>query len=175
MKKPLDELYLEWLNDQVGDSVFHRKRTYWRILKQLLDKEFVWVVANDDNRIADGKDLRKEFVDETGLKNVDECWINQGCSMLELMIGLSRRLAFDLEGRPRVWFWHLMQNLYISKFDDASNFSTSEVDDILEKVIWRRYQPDGFGGLFPLKFPKEDQREVELWYQLSAYVLEMDQ
>ena len=30
------------------------------------------------------------------------------------------------------------------------------------------------GGLFPLKFVKQDQRFVELWYQLNAYILEMN-
>lgn len=175
MNKPIDELYLEWLNSQVGDSVFNRNRTYWRLLKQLHDKEFVWVVPNDDNRVADGRDLRTEFVEEAGLTNVDDGWINMGCSMLELIIALSRRLAFEAEGKPRVWFWHMLKNLYLSTLDDESVYSEAYVEQVMHNIIWRQYEPDGFGGLFPLKHPQEDQRKVELWYQLSAYVLEMDQ
>lgn len=176
MNKPIDELYLEWLSGQVGDSVFNRNRTYWRLLKQLHDKEFVWVVPNDDNRVADGRDLRTEFVEHEGLTGVDPGWINMGCSMLELIIALSRRLAFEAEGRPRVWFWHLLRNIGLHRWDDSIRiFPQEAIDTVLETVIWRQYKPDGVNGLFPLKYPREDQRKIELWYQLSAYVLEMDQ
>jgi hypothetical protein len=51
-----------------------------------------------------------------------------------------------------------------------SNRSLSVVDEILERVIGRTYRPDGRGGFFPLRYAEKDQREVELWYQLNAYV-----
>ncbi len=172
MTKPLDELYLFWLYRQVGDpEVKTPTRTYWRLLKTLFKKEFVWLVANDDNRIEDGKDLRYQFIDEEGLVNVDVGWVQLGCSMLELLVGLSRRLAFEADGEPRDWFWHLIENLDL-RYTDAHQFNAREVDDILDRVIWRTYHQDGRGGLFPLQQAREDQRTVELWYQLSAYVLE---
>lgn len=174
MNKPLDELYLEWLYHQVGDpTITNPNRTYWRILKQLYDKEFVWIVPNDDNRIADGRDLRYEFVDTTNLRNVDEGWYNLGCSMLELLVGLSRKLSFTCDGEPRDWFWHMMHNLKLARYHDGKEYSQELVNDILDRVIWRHYKYDGRGGIFPLKNPKEDQTKVELWYQLSAYVIEM--
>lgn len=178
MNKPLDELYFVWLYNQVGDpEIEDPTRTYWRILRQLYTKEFVWVVPNDDNRIADGTDLRYEFVDESELTDVDLNWIRLGCSMLELLIGLSRRLSFEADGEPREWFWELMQNLGLHKYDDKRYSNKPETaekvtDTVLDRVIWRNYQPDGQGGLFPLKRTDKDQRDVELWYQLSEYVLE---
>lgn len=175
MNKPLDELYLEWLYHQVGEPNHNRRRTYWRILKQLYTKEFVWIVPNDDNRIADGRDLRFEFVDSTRLNDVDPGWINLGCSILELLVALSRRFAFEAEGKPRDWFWHMMENLGLDDRDDKSYWSSADVDAILEDVIWRNYGPDGVGGIFPLRHPHEDQRKVELWYQLSAYILEREE
>jgi len=39
-------------------------------------------------------------------------------------------------------------------------------------VILRRYSKTGKGGLFPLKHPKKDQTEVEIWYQMQQYVME---
>jgi hypothetical protein len=39
-------------------------------------------------------------------------------------------------------------------------------------VIHRYYQPNGHGGFFPLENPQDDQRHVELWYQLNEYVME---
>jgi hypothetical protein len=176
VSKPLDELYFVWLYNQVGDSkIKNPTRTYWRILRQLYTKEFVWIVPNDDNRIEDGKDLRQEFADQAKLKNIDETWMRLGCSMLELIVGLSRRLSFELEGEPRDWFWHLIHNIGLDGYTDSyvpKSHTSEHIDSILEQLIWRTYHSDGHGGLFPLVDPHEDQRKVELWYQLSAYVLE---
>lgn len=173
MGKPLDELYLEWLYGQVGDpEIKVPTRTYWRLLKLLFGKEFVWLVPNDDNRIEDGKDLRYEFVDRARLKDVDLGWINLGCSMLEVMVGLSRRLAFEAEGEPRDWFWHLVDNLSLRDYNDTHDFVDQDVEVVLDSVIWRNYEYSGEGGFFPLRRAERDQRDVELWYQLSAYVIE---
>jgi hypothetical protein len=174
MDKPLDELYLEWLYRQVGDpTITNPNRTYWRILKQLYCKEFVWIVPNDDNRIADGRDLRYEFVDDINLRNVDVGWYNLGCSMLELFVGLSRRLSFECDGEPRDWFWHMMDNVKLRRCNDNKSWEETVVNDILDQIIWRHYKRDGCGGIFPLKNAREDQTKVELWYQLSAYIIEM--
>jgi len=173
MSKPLDELYFVWLYSQVGDpNLKNPSRTYWRMLRQLYVKEFVWIIPNDDNRIEDGKDLRYEFVDEKELKNVDSMWMQLGCSVLELLVALSRRLSFEAEGPPQDWFWHLIENLGLQGYNDRKRYREEEIDDILDRVIWRTYEFDGRGGLFPLSEPKQDQKYVELWYQLSAYVLE---
>ena len=175
MDRPLDELYFVWLYAQVGDPELKSpSRTYWKILKQLYTKEFVWIVPNDDNRIEDGKDLRIEFVDQSELENVDSDWMKLGCSMLELLVALSRRLAFECEGEPRDWFWHLMNNLGLRHFNDRSKLSKNYIDSVLDQVIWRTYNHDGKGGLFPLINSQEDQRGVEICYQLNAYILEHD-
>ena len=172
MPPPLDELYFRWLYSQVGSvEATNRSKTYWKLLKQLHIKEFVWIVPNDDNRAEDGRDLRLEFLDEEGVTPSSD-WLRLGCSMFELLVGLSRRLSFQADGEPRGWFWHLMDNLGLRIYSDAKIVSTDRIDEILERVIWRTYESDGTGGLFPLKYPAKDQREVELWYQLSAYLLE---
>lgn len=174
MSKPLDELYFVWLYSQVGDpELKNPSRTYWRMLRQLFTKEFVWFIPNDDNRIEDGKDLRHEFVDQARLRDVDPAWSRLGCSMLELLIGLSRRLSFQAEGESRDWFWHLIENLDLREYNDRKAYSDQDVEVVLDRIIWRTYRSDGHGGLFPLKAAQNDQRTVELWYQLSAYILEM--
>lgn len=173
MSKPLDEMYLEWLYCQVGDpAIKDPTRTYWRMAKTLYTKEFVWLIPNDSNRIEDGKDLRYEFVDQSGLNDVDREWIHLGCSMLELFVGLSRRLAFQADGEPRDWFWQLIVNAGLDEYNDTYRGLEKPVSEILDRIIWRTYNSDGHGGLFPLQSPERDQREVELWYQLNAYILE---
>jgi hypothetical protein len=178
MSEPLDETYFKWLYSQVADpGVKSKTLAYWKVLRVLHEKEFVWVVENDENRIADGKILREEFLDATGYSVDDPDWIELGCSMLELLVGLAKRLDYDsVSVGPHYWFWvHLMHNIGLSQYNDASSFDDCDVEDILDRVIYRSYEFDGSGGLFPLKHPKQDQRRVELWYQMAAYVMEHEQ
>lgn len=172
MDEPLDDAYLTWLYSQIGSvRLKNRARSYWRLARQLFTKEFVWFVPNDDNRVEDGRDLRYEFLEESGA-TADDNWLELGCSFLEMLLGLSRRLSFEAEGEPRDWFWHLMDTLGLRECNDRADWSEEEVDDILNRVIHRTYAPNGDGGLFPLETADADQRNVELWYQMSAYLLE---
>lgn len=175
MDEPLDELYLKWLYSQTGSTKLKNpSKTYWSLFRLLYTKQFIWFIPNDDNRSEDGKDLRYEFIDAEQIENVDIDWMDLGCSMLELLIGLSRRLSFEAEGEPRVWFWHLIRNIGLDIYTDNVPIPTEEVDEQLNQIIWRTYEPDGLGGLFPLKWPEMDQRDIEIWYQMSGYILEMD-
>lgn len=178
MNAPLDDLYLTWLYSQVCSvRLKNPRRTYWSLMRQLFTKEFVWIIPNDDNRVEDGRDLRHEFIEEREIDDVDPDWMGLGCSFLEMLIGLSRRLTFEAEGEPREWFFELLENLDLAKYNDE-NYDTSpskarrDIDECLDMVIWRTYDPDGRWGLFPLNHATQDQRDVEIWYQLSAYLLE---
>ncbi|ADD80962.1 gp071 [Rhodococcus phage ReqiPepy6] len=178
MDEPLDERYFKWLYGQVASVKLRNPgRTYWSLLKVLHTTEFVWLVPNDDNRVEDGRDLRLEFVNETRAEVPDPDWMAFGCSVLEMLIGLSRRLAFEADGNAGAseWFWHLLDNINLGGFNDTY-FRTGRheeyVKHVLDTVVWRNYKRDGQGGLFPLRRPQEDQRKVELWYQLSCYLSE---
>lgn len=175
MSALLDELYFEWLYGQVG-SVKRRdpSRTHWELLKILFTTEFIWMVPNDDNRVEDGRDLRYEFLDEKEMETTDKDWLSLGCSMLELLISLSRRLSFEDGQTVRAWFWELLKNIGLADYNDSVPIPRGLIEETLNRVIWRTYKYNGSGGLFPLKRPKQDQRGVELWYQLSAYLLERD-
>jgi len=175
--KPLDELYLEWLYRWVADP--DQDLTFWNVLRILYTTEFTWVVPNDENRIGDAKALREEFIDtqDIRLRRSERHWVELGCSMLEVMVGLARRLETEADsGKTHYWFWVLMENIGLSEdiVNDSCEFSEEDVRDVLEMVIQRYYEPNGHGGLFPLEHPRGDQRKVELWYQLNEYVLELD-
>lgn len=175
MSEQIDDLYLTWLYSQVASvKLKNPAKTTWSLIRQLYTKEFIWLIPNDDNRVEDGRDLRHDFVNECDIENPDPAWLDLGCSMLEMLIALSRRLAFEAEGEARDWFWTLLHNagIWISSDIDYDDEYAAMVDEKLETIIWRRYDPSGQGGLFPLQYEYGDQREVELWYQLSAYVLE---
>lgn len=171
--QPLDELYMVWLYSQVADpDIADPTLTYWKLVKQLFTKEFVWLIPNDDNRLEDGKELRNEFIHDRGLEDVDREWMSLGCSTMELMVGLSRWLAFEAEGEPYYWFWVMLENLGFHRYSDNRRLPKTYINRVLDGVIFRTYKPNGAGGFFPLSHAVEDQTNVELWYQMSAYVLE---
>lgn len=173
MSETLDDLYLTWLYSQVGSvRVRNPAKTHWTLLKQLYTKEFIWFIPNDDNRAEDGRELRHEFIAAEGLTDVDPAWMELGCSMLEMLIALSRRAYFEDGHSVRDWFWILLRNLGLDTCTDKSRYERREVDEVLETVIHRRYDRNGNGGLFPLYNPAKDQRRVEIWYQLCEYLLQ---
>ena len=148
-----------------------KTKTYWVLTAAMLRKEFVWFVPNDDNRLEDGRLLRFDFIAEEEL-DVEREWIEQGCSFLEMLVALVTRLTFE-DGTPKnAWFMELLNNLGLTECTDAEPYPPADIEDILDRVIWRTYRANGRGGLFPLRRPKQDQREVEIWYQLSAYLIE---
>lgn len=171
----LDELYLIWLGGQVARSKTKAKtRTHWSLFRQLHRTIFVAIVPHDENRISDAGDLRYEFLAEHEDEQGDPDWMRLPCSMLELFIILSRQLAFEMDDSPTPWFWHLIETLELEQYNDTAYDDTAEeaIAKTLDRVIWRNYRPNGQGGLFPLRNSNRDQRKVELWYQLNAYLLE---
>jgi hypothetical protein len=180
MSAPLDELYFQWLYSQVADPTIQEENlTYWNVLRILYKTEFVWVdeAVNDENRIHDGKALRIQFVESQGwtVAEVDSSWIEDGCSMLELMVGLACRLEFLADGTPHYWFWVLMMNIGLAGLNDKRRIRKEYVDDVLNRIIFRNYQATGLGGFFPLQNPREDQRDIELWTQMNEYVQELQE
>lgn len=140
-------------------------------MRQLYTTEFVWIVPNDDNRVEDGRDLRLRFLEDENIVDVDAEWMGFGCSFLEMLIALAGTLSFETNKTSRFWFWHLLENLGLDSFTD-NRYEEEYVDEVVQRVIWRKYASNGHGGLFPLRYADEDQRKVEIWYQLSAYLLE---
>lgn len=177
---PLDEKYFAWLYRKIG-AVSNRnpERGHWELAKQLYNTEFLYFVPNDVNRAIDGLELRDEFFDKHPNIEYDDIWINLECSMLEMLIALSRRANYHtddgaLSGGVGGWFWELMSNANLSRYTDAiwSDGCLEETNRILKRINDRTYNTNGRGGLFPLAHPDLDQRKVELWYQMSAYLIE---
>ena len=152
---------------------------YNKLLGELHGIDFYSLIPNDDNRSEDGKQLRGKFVDEEGPQGLSQSQTGP-CTVLEMLIGLSYRLEFESansrwEKTPEEWFWILLDNIGLGWYDNERFIQLRNTDEIHIKVgdfLDRHYKSDGSGGLFPLKSPKKDQRRVEIWYQMSAYILE---
>ena len=179
----LEDQYFQWLYGMIGAvSDRNPSHSHWMLAEQLYRKEFRWFIPNDDNRAADGRALRDDFCDLVG-SWAESRIIFEPCNMLEMLIGLSRRIDYEVAGSTLddtgvgVWFWRMLENVGLKQFTDSryldGDFVDTAVDSVLENLIERRYDRNGhYGGLFPLHVPCADQREVELWYQASSYLLE---
>lgn len=172
MTGTLDDLYLEWLYDQVIVRTRSGKgASYWKLLRQMYQTEFTWFVPNDGNRAEDGKDLRREWLDSID-RDASPQWLDLGCSFLEMLVALARRMEFEADETPHHWFWKLLENMGLESYHDGIGYSPGFVRRRMTIVMKRLYDFAGNGGLFPLKNPVEDQRKVELWYQMSAFLLQ---
>ncbi len=171
MSNPLTEIYIRWLELQFQDAT--PGQSYWDLLNIMYMKVFIWLIPNDDNRIADGRELRIEFCHAQRIR--PNYWANsEPISFLEVLLGLSRRLAFTVGDSSEKWAWQLVINLELENmFDTLSVQKKRKVINTLDTVIGRTYQFNGVGGFFPLIRPSDDQTQVELWYQMAAYIDEM--
>lgn len=171
MEDPFEGMYFNWLCAKVIDTRNTApSMTYYNLFKQLHTTEFVWTVNMDSNRAAYGKELRKEFLIAADAPDNPEWVKNVGCSVFELLISLARHLDIQTLNSYQEWFWELLTNLRLNECNDGTNWSPIWVDEILQTFIWRTYPYNGDGGLFPLRDPKQDQREVEIWYQFFDYL-----
>lgn len=167
-----DEGYFNWLYLQIEPTTnANPARTHSLLAEQMFKTIFRWSVPNDDNRVEDARDLRVEFMDNY---SADSPWMREDASVLEVLIALARRLSFEAGGEVDEWFWKMVSNLGLWTYTDESysDWIAEKVDVALEIFMEREYDHDGDGGLFPLKHTTLDQREIELWYQMSYYLLE---
>lgn len=171
-----DEPYFKWLITLI-EFPPNFDETFDQLLDYLYNKEFVWLISGDDNRVQDGKDLRTEFMYKFDIPNdFPELEFKSYISVLEVMIAISRILEFVAGGEAPAWAWRLIDNLGLNHFYDPLNEDKlNGVNEIVESLIWRTYDRSGKGGFFPLVFPQEDQTKIEIWYQLNAYVNEIIQ
>lgn len=170
MPEPIEGLYFNWLCAKVFQEANPTpSNTYWCLLRTLYSTEFVYVLQGDSHRVADGLDLRSEFLIELDIPPFDEFMLIP-CSVLEMLIALSRRAEFQTDEPARDWFWEFLDNMGLKAYNDANGDTSEEITEVLNIFIWRTYRSDGYGGIFPIVNPLHDQRKVEIWYQLCEYL-----
>ena len=165
------DLYFEWLLEQVDCP-----ENYRILMDRLYRCTFTYTLKMDANRAADGLALRDRFADEYGGLRYEDIRHDE-CSVLEMLIALACRMEDDIMHDPALgdrspeWFWIMISNLRLDGMDDE-HFEEENVENILNVFLNRTYFMNGSGGLFPLKIPKVNQRRVEIWYQMSAFMEE---
>ena len=165
--------YLKWLISKVEFLDFPEK--YDRLFSALHRREFIWKHPMDKNRASDALELRNRYFVETGLKAP---WHPVQATVLEVLISIASSMDFICspldEDNTKIIFWKLMSNLGLSDVSDLyyeSLGGDTFVYQIIDRFMNREYDVDGRnGGLFPMKKPRQNQREVELWYQMHQYL-----
>lgn len=166
MDEPLEERYFNWLCAKVvRDLGPHPKG----LLQKLHSMEYTWIVSGDRNRAAEGVELREYFFNSAFIKRDPE-FLRDPCSLLEFFIAFADRAAFQTSEPTHKWFWEFMTNLNLEGFRVVSRETEQLIDDILYTFLWRVYEDNGDGGMFPLRNPRRDQRRMEIWYQFCDYL-----
>lgn len=172
--------YIKWLIRQVkGHSYTIMLRHMHDILFRVCDD-----VPLDENREKDGRDLRRLFGCEYGIE-MPEDYYDFPASFLEVLVVLARQFDYTVvleediykQTGPGDWFREMMRNVGLDFWTNSNVRKYGEgrafvaINDVVNRIMDRRYKANGVGGLFPIDGKCQDQRKVELWYQLNTYII----
>lgn len=167
-------LYLLW-KCNLDNGLKYGK--YSRLFEILHHIEFTWSIPRDDNREADGLELREEYDIPHGYtieeeEDFQEHWV----SVLEMLIGLAVRVEDEIIGdpadeHPEDFFMDMIKNLGLDIFV-GKRFLDEDVIKIVRRWLNRRFEPDGRWSPFPVRNDCRDQRELEIWDQMNSYISE---
>lgn len=169
----IERNYRDWLIESVGSF---EDKNYAPLLRELYRREFYSLVKYDEDRGSDGIALRGNWAE---LHNVDSDGLNFGpCKVLEVLIGISQRIEFQLFGSQwaEEWdykkvFWHLLDNLNLLEYEGILKGSEYEtVIHICDAFCARKYKCDGFGNIFRIFDSEKDVRKMNLWTQMGLYI-----
>lgn len=176
--RDIRSVYFEWLYAKAFEvRDLGSNDSYLTVCSHLHSVEFWDGVPNDDNRRVEGEELRDEFVSNTPVVDAEDyarLYSNGRASVFEVLIGLARRAEYNVELGISEWMRIFLDNLGLLQYSDAK-FRVAhrgEVERIIRIFNQRQYDRNGQGGIFPLQRTRRDQRRVELWYQMAAYIKE---
>jgi hypothetical protein len=172
--------YVNWLYGVVDGFNYPN---YQNLMLCLNDIPFICVLERDDSRARDALNLRENFVDNYGFRYIPDqinYFYNEEYSVLEVLIALSIKCDSQVMGdikkgnRTADWFWRMIKNLGLFRFTNETfgPITVNQINNIVNIFVYRRYNFDGKGGIFPLQNPPGDERKVELWYQMMSYLNE---
>lgn len=156
---------------------------YLKLCEILQDVSFLPILEMDENRCSECRTLRKDFAEgyDDGVIDILDGLLPEGGTMMELLLVLAEKMNYDLsdseyESGTGKWFREMLENCGLI-LDCNSTFlenkqKENEVHDILDVIIFRKFGWDGEGGLFPLRWAKHDQRDMELIIQMNDYIEE---
>lgn len=165
--------YVHWvMKDKLGFNDKEIKKYHYLVLA-MTDVEYVWIHPMDENRAIDGLELRSDFEYETGDYLDKDSGLPPNCSFFEMVAALSIRCENDLMRNPSLgdrtskWFFEFIDNLGLEP-----DMNSDEIYEIINNFMNGKYKNNGEGGMFPLKKRGINQKNEQIWKQLSAYINE---
>ena len=162
--------YYTWLTSLVG------MQHHTKLLQELYLTPFIWKLPMDQNRADDGLELRYRYGYSIGMSKEDRDHLMQirPCSVLEVMAALALRCEEEYmhsgdDTTTQRWFYHMIASLGLIGMNDVK-FDTAYVQEKLNKMMERDFLPNGLGSLFFIPNYTEDLRNVDMWYQMLAFL-----
>lgn len=155
--------YIHWVMSDKLNLTEKECKSYFRLCEDLANVEFKWQHPLDENRATDGLELRTDFEYETGEYLDKTSGLMPKCTVFEMLAALAIRCENQLMYSPTLgnrtskWFFEFLDNLKLN--------SKSHVDDYINEDIID-------GKAFPLKISSINQKDEQIWKQLSAYLNE---
>lgn len=174
-----NDFYFEWMCSLVCKAYRNGGRKYRKLLECLNNIDFRYTIPMDGNREADGIDLRYRFGYEKHIRDyiIARYLDDHPCSVLEMMVALAQRCEETIMDDPEIgdrtgkWFWDMIKSLGLECMTD-DYFDETYIRERVEKFLDHQYSYQGDGGLFFVRHPAADMRNVEIWTQLSWYLNE---
>jgi hypothetical protein len=160
------ERYFHWLLKFIGNGLC-RKNSYFELLKYLFNTDYYWSIPMDEDRAADGVDLRYRFVVECGEDlEASYMYLSGPPSVLEVLIALSIKMEYIARGSIELskagqWFWGMIKCLNIFDYYDG-NFNSEEVEYCLNR--W--FENEDNASIFP-------NGHGELWSQAMNFLSDL--
>lgn len=164
--------YFDWLYFKIMSGQHNSNGSFRKLIALLHTIPFRYSVAYDENRAADGVNLRWYYVNDGGYDDILE-WKSK-CSVLEMLIALSINMENTI-GEPgddysvAHWFWMMLDNLDLGDMSD-NVYDKTYVYGRVSMFMDRTYEPDGYGNIFYMPGIRDDLRDVEIWYQMCWYI-----
>ena len=172
----LEKMYFNWLLDAVTTKA--EQNAYSLVFTTLYSTDFISYDEFDDNLKENAADMRDDFYNfsKTANKLIDIYGeIDFETSILEVMVYLATRIEDTIMSNPdygdrtRLWFWYMMESLDIIQYDN-DRFDEPDIVQKLDNFVERRYEKNGYGGLFTLEDTKIDARKTNIWQQAMSFV-----
>lgn len=169
----MNDLWGDYLQHLIWRGNLQKFSKYSKLFEILHRIEFTWIIDRDDNREADGIDLREDYNIPIEYTN-EECnnFMNHWCSVLEMMIGLAIRVDYEIIGdpseeHPEHFFMKMIRNLDLLRLKEERT-----IIKIVNIWLNREFERNGRGSPFPVRNDRRDQRKLEIWDQMNSYISE---
>ena len=167
-----EQRYCEWLINKVNTP-----RDYSILLRGLYSIEFYSLLQYDEDRGHDGLALREEWADIVKYSGSLDFGV---ANVLEVLIGISRRIEFQLFGTKYYdsWndvriFWDLINNLGLSEmYGEYACDAFDEISEIVTLFLNRKYICHKKCNIFVLDYDPRDLRKLNIWTQMGLYIRE---